>query len=497
MLEELSKNWSAISSGRKAALLGGLLAVLAIFVALSMWTFKQEYQVLFSDLDPQDAAQMLTELERLKVDYKLEDSGSTILVSESAVHKTRLKLMGKGLTLRGNVGFELFNNSDYGTTEFAQKVNYQRALQGELARTIMALDEVKQARVHLVLPEKGLLKKQSGQAKASITLNMKSNAKLTQDQVIGTQRLVATAVPEMDPASVTIIDHKGIALSQSIAGDTSTEWTTAQLEVKKQIETYFNKKVSTMLDKALGEDKAVVTTDVSLNFDHVKTTTEESISPIEASRKSIAEIVPEIGDVKKIPAILKEELPSFNKEPSQAPNPTIKTISKSDNPNKITGKRIEQIISDPGSVKRLSIGVILPSGIDQQKVSELKEIIAMAVGLNNSRGDAIAIHINSELKNAETAVPKTELDEQKKAPITNNIIRNDKNQTFSIPTIYWAAGSAIFILLLASFVLSGKRDRTSKYGRKDLSPEEREEMLKKITEWIRLDSTRPKAVDKS
>src|SRR3954467_4921325 len=136
---------------------GAGLAGIVLLVALSAWwLLRPDRAVLFADLRPQDAALMAAELDKLKLAYTVADNGATLLVDRAQVHATRMKLMDKELPLHGAVGLELFNNSDFGMTEFAQKVNYQRALQGELTRTILSFPEVQDVRVHLALPEQGL-----------------------------------------------------------------------------------------------------------------------------------------------------------------------------------------------------------------------------------------------------------------------------------------------------------------------------------------------------
>ena len=154
-------------TGRVAMVAGTLLAC-ATTLAAGLWLMRSDDQVVFSSLTEADAAVLVAELERQKIPYRLGDGGTTILVDRDIAHKTRIKLMGKNLPLHGAVGFELFNTADFGMTEFAQRVNYQRALQGELTRTILALAEIQDARVHLVLPEEGLFKRSQGGAKASI-----------------------------------------------------------------------------------------------------------------------------------------------------------------------------------------------------------------------------------------------------------------------------------------------------------------------------------------
>ncbi len=144
--------WQGLTRGARFGLVAGVLAIMLVTAILAWWLLHTEYQALFTDLKPQDAQAMTTELERLKVPYRLGDNGTSILVDKATVHATRIKLMGKELPLQGAVGLELFNNTDFGMTEFAQKINYQRALQGELIRTIQSLSEVREVRVLLALP---------------------------------------------------------------------------------------------------------------------------------------------------------------------------------------------------------------------------------------------------------------------------------------------------------------------------------------------------------
>ncbi|MCX7274072.1 MAG: flagellar basal-body MS-ring/collar protein FliF [Burkholderiales bacterium] len=226
MFENLREMWLQATRGARAGLVGGVLLILAIVAYFAMSVLRVDYQTLFADLDPQDAASMVAELDKLHVPYRLNAEGTAIQVDSAQVHALRLKLMGKSSAMRGGVGFEIFNNTDFGMTEFAQKINYQRALQGELTRTIQSLDEVKTARVHLVLPESGLFKKNGQKPKASITLAMKDGRSLPPEQVLGIQRLVAAAVPEIEPGAVTIADHQGVTLTRAVGpdGDEAASW---------------------------------------------------------------------------------------------------------------------------------------------------------------------------------------------------------------------------------------------------------------------------------
>jgi len=215
----------AMPSQRQLTLAIGVFAILAFVIgAIYLVFLRQPDAVLFSKLRPMDAATIVAELDKRKVLYHLADSGTTILVAQSQVDSTRLAILSQDLPLKGSVGFELFNKSDIGLTEFAQKINYQRALQGELARTIMAMDAIDTARVHLSLPEPTIFRDDKRPAKASIALILKPGKDLAPGTVTGIRRLVAAAVPDLDAGNVVVVDGEG----EVISSDTSTivtNWT--------------------------------------------------------------------------------------------------------------------------------------------------------------------------------------------------------------------------------------------------------------------------------
>lgn len=189
--------------------LGGAIILFALWYLL----LRTAYEPAFTDLKSNDAATIVGELDRLKTPYRLADDGATILVPEEQVDGARIAVLGGDLPLKGAVGFELFNKTDMGLTEFAQKINYQRALQGELARTIMALDEVDTARVHLALPEAGIFQEDRRPAKAAVTIATKLGGAVDPTVVEGIQELVSSAVPELQPGNVAILDARGHLLS--------------------------------------------------------------------------------------------------------------------------------------------------------------------------------------------------------------------------------------------------------------------------------------------
>jgi len=215
---------SYLESLRSAPPARQFMLIAAVFVVLCaagaavyFGVLRTPYGVLFSNLRTADAATIVEDLDKRKVAYQLRDGGATILVPAGAVDATRLAVMSEDLPLKGQVGFELFNKSDMGLTEFAQRINYQRALQGELARTIMSLDSVDTARVHLSLAEESVFRDDRRPAKASATLVARPGREVTPATVAGVQHLIAAAVPDLDPANVVVLDQHGAVMG----GDTA------------------------------------------------------------------------------------------------------------------------------------------------------------------------------------------------------------------------------------------------------------------------------------
>src|SRR3954468_12337118 len=259
----------------KVALAVGVVGILAATIVLAWWTLRTEYAVLFSRLTEPDAAGIVAELKKQKVDYQLDDGGTTIRVPAQKVHDIRLALMSSGTPIAGGVGFEIFDRQGLGATEQSQRVSYQRALQGELARTIGALDGVLQARVHLVLPESTLFRRDRQDARASVTLKLEPGLALQNAQIFGIQRLVAAAVPGLDIGRVVVTDQHGITLSAADALTVGGATGEGRLSMKRDVEEYVTRKIVALLDRAYGPGRAIVSVDATLNFDEVRRTVQD------------------------------------------------------------------------------------------------------------------------------------------------------------------------------------------------------------------------------
>ena len=381
--------WARLSPPARIGLVLGILAIVATAVGLGIWSSSTDYQVLFSQLAEADAANVLEQLKRQKIPYRLADGGTTVKVPAEQVYETRLALVSSGMPLSGGVGFEIFDRQGVGTTEQSQRVSYQRALQGELARTIGALNDVKYARVHLVLPEVTVFKKDREEPRASVALVLKPGATLSHEEVMGIQRLVAASIAGLDPVKVVITDQRGITLSASDETGAAAGSSEARLGVKRDIEAYVARKIVALLDRAYGAGQALVSVDVTLNFDDIKST--------------VQDVVPVRGGANGEGAITRKRQVETGSTPTQVVASEAAAAVNAKGSTATTeieyefGRRLEQVIAAPGSISRMSVGVIVPGALDDAKRQRIMDLVRVAAGANSARGDAIVVEPLDEL----------------------------------------------------------------------------------------------------
>ncbi|MDK2125123.1 flagellar basal-body MS-ring/collar protein FliF [Parachitinimonas caeni] len=380
-----SQMWGRFDLRAKIGFVLGLVGILIVTIALAFWALRPDYRTLFSGLAAQDSAAMVAELDKMKVPYQISDDGESILVAADAVHKTRMKILAKDIPLHGTVGFELFNNSDFGMTEFAQKVNYQRAMQGELTRTILAIDDVSAARVHLAIGENGLLKRQAAQSKASVTLTLKPGRVLSGEQVRGIQRLVSASVPEVKYEDVTVLDQHGVALTRQGAIDPELDRATTRFDMKRNAEEYLTKKVLEVVERTYGKEQAVATVSVDINHDKVEVTTEDVLPS--GSKNGASGVL-----VKERRTSRETSVPSADK-PAEGGVNTVSSESEYQ-----VGRRVEQVVSAPGAISRLTVAVVVKAPLDENQLAKLKDLVTGAVGIDGERGDTLSVLTLAQLQ---------------------------------------------------------------------------------------------------
>lgn len=458
--------FSGWSTRRKLGFGLGLAVILALVLALAWWVQRAPQAVLFSDLAERDAAVITGELDKLKHPYSLSDDGHAILVSADTVHRTRLALMGKQLPLHGAVGFELFNNADFGVSDFVQKVNYQRALQGELTRTILSLDQVQDARVHLALPDQQLFRKDAPKAKASVTLSLKGGQSLKADQVLGIQRLVGASVPEIKAEDVTVLDQHGVVLSR--AGSDESTQALGQLDARQNLEAHLTRKASRLLDQMFSPGEAMVAVDVVLNHDQSKVTTEEVLGTAQGDRGLIT----------------RER--SVTKEPAgaSAGNDANAAQVMTQETDYAAGRRTAQTVSQGGQIAHLNIAVVVKRGLSEAELARVRQLVATAVGLQPSRGDVVAVHSLAEL-NATVAPAASQAALGVPPPSTPALAPPAlprESRSGSVTVVL----AVLFVLVLAvagGLVWSRRRNAVSD-SRPTLTEQERRALLASLKTWL-------------
>jgi flagellar M-ring protein FliF len=378
-MSDLSRFMSALTRPQRTALVLGLLAIVALVAALAWWALRAPYGVLFSELAEADAGAILQELDKLKVPYRISDDGKAILVPQASVHKTRMTLMGRSLPLHGAVGFELFNNTEFGVSDFVQKVNYQRALQGELTRTIGSIEQVQSVRVHLALPEQGLFRKDVARPKAAVTLSTQAGKSLTAAQVLGIQRLVAASVPDIRAEDVTVIDQYGVTLSRPSGDEAAAGAIGAPLDARVELENHLTRKATQVLERMFGKGAALVTVDVALSMQQTKVTTEEVLPAAGAAKDQLP-----TGVVVRERTTTRDAAAEGGK--AAGPSTTSQELDYA------TGKRTEQVVSPGGAVSRVNVAVVLKSGAVGVDPERVRAVVAAAVGAQPARGDVVAVY---------------------------------------------------------------------------------------------------------
>ncbi len=271
------ESWLKLSLNQKVLAAGAALFLLSTLIFLVKQSGESKFEVLYTDLNQKDAAAIVEKLDEEKIRYQLMDNGSTIMVPTEVKYTTRLKLASVDLP-QGEVGFELFQESNFGETQTDKKVKYREALQGELARTIQRLDNVQAAKVNIAIPEQSLFTDNEEPTKASVVVNTINGAALGSKEVRSIINLVANSVEGLDPENVVIVDQYGTLLSDGVvlSGEgNSTELLRMQMELQRAYESAKQTAIQTMLDKTLGKDNSVVRVNVELNFNSVQETSEK------------------------------------------------------------------------------------------------------------------------------------------------------------------------------------------------------------------------------
>lgn len=259
-------NMAKSPNGRRFGLMIAAAAIIAVMVGLVLWSQKPEYRVLFSNFSDRDGGAIMASLQAANIPYKFAEGGSAILVPADKVHEVRLKLAAEGLPKGGNVGFELMENQKLGVSQFLEQVNFQRALEGELARSIESLAAVQGARVHLAMPKASVFVREQQKPTASVLLNLRSGRMLDQQQVSAIVHLVASSVPELSPKNVTVVDEAGNLLSDNGKLSGSNALDPAQIKYVQDLQQSIAKRVESIISPMVGAENVRAEATVDVDF---------------------------------------------------------------------------------------------------------------------------------------------------------------------------------------------------------------------------------------
>ena len=405
--EQFLQLWNNFNKKQKIFLFAGIIAVFTAILGWSYWLGgKSEYVPLYTGLETKDAGEIVNKFKENKISYEITENGATILVPQKEVYQLRMDLASQGLP-RGKKGFEIFEENKFGTTEFQNKVNYLQALQGELGRTIEQIKEVESARVHIVMPEDSLYKKNEKPASASVMLQLRQNGELKKEQITGIVNLVSHSVQGLKPENITIIDGfaKVLNLPEELAKqendkdannnnvDTS-KLSKFYFSLTREIQTEMQENVQTLLDKSLGGKKAVARVTVELNFDRrlidrqiFEPTTEDK--GILRSTQDVSETYQGANSVPPGgPPGTTSNIPGY---------PTTNQQGQSNYERKESTKNYEiteikeKIIQQPVSIKRITVAVFIDESLTQAQQDGISRVVASAAGFNETRGDLVSV----------------------------------------------------------------------------------------------------------
>lgn len=407
MPNQILSVFNNLSLARKITMLavvGGTMAGLIFIVSLSQ---RPDYQTLFSNLNQEDASSIVTKLKEMKIPYTIEGGGSILMVPSEKVYETRLTLAGQGMPQGGGVGLEIFDKSSFGVTEFVQKINYRRALQGELSRTIKQLSEVESVRVHIVIPEKSLFTESQEKGKVSVALTLKHGKSLAKSQVDGIVHLASSSVEGISASDVTVVDNHGHLLSDKNNEDSAMQASNSNIEYQKAVEKDMETRVQGMLDKVVGSNKSSARVSAVLDFKRIEKT-EERYDPDGAvirseqrlQEHSTGSAMASAG----VPGVA-SNLPDGQENISGSLGQPPSAQKQNDTVNYEISKVVSRVIEPIGTVQKMTVAVLVdgnygPAGNDgkknyiprsEEELQKITAIVKNAVGYNEERGDRVEV----------------------------------------------------------------------------------------------------------
>jgi flagellar M-ring protein FliF len=415
LLDQIKAFFTRYTLQQKLALAGSAALVLVLLWVLVYFVNRVEYQTLYADLDPQEAQGIVQKLQELKVPYELATDGRTVKVASEKIAEVRIQLASQGLPESGRIGFEIFDRTNFGLTNFQEQVNYQRALEGELARSIMTVSEVEAARVHLVLAKESLFQNSDEQTKASVILKLRNGRSLSGSAAQGIVNMIASAVKGLTPEKVVLIDYRGKILSRNEGGESGLS--AQQLDTRQKFENELSGKIVQILEPVVGQGKIRPQVSIVMNFQQVEETVEQydPQHSVVRSQQKQEEHQPRIEQrAGGIPG--PRNAPSPNPAGAVAPaadqaansSPNDNLLKQNETINYEVSKAVRHVVNPVGKIEKVSVAVVIDNrtkvttgndGKEQtaqeprtpEEMKKYRDLVSAAIGFNPERGDQLTV----------------------------------------------------------------------------------------------------------
>ncbi len=461
-----SPNWlqrlSALDRAQRMRLGAGVALLVAAAVAAVVMGRQPDYRVLFSNLGDKDGGAVVAQLSQMNVPYKYSEGGGAILIPAERVHDVRLRLATQGLPKGSVAGFELMESNKFGMTQFQERLNFQRGLEGELTRSIQALSSVQSARVHLALPNQNGFFREQQKPSASVLVSLHPGRILDRAQLAGIVHLVASSVPELAPSAVSVLDDTGKLLSQSPDSAAGAEINAQQLLYVQQLEQQYSRRIMDILEPVVGRDNVKAQVTAEVDFSQTESTSEQfrpNQTPDSSAVRS-QQVLESRGSSTKtatgVPGAVANQPPAPSAAPINGANPAPnaggqqgteeQTNKRESTTNYEVDKTVKVVRGSTGAVKRLSAAVVVnyqsvedkgktvTKALTPEQIEQMTALVRETIGFNRERGDSVNL-INTPFQ--VTAVPATDTPLWKQPEVV------DLAKTFA-----WPVGAVLFAALV-------------------------------------------------
>jgi flagellar M-ring protein FliF len=472
-MNQLARIWASLSRSQQISLILVPIVVCSAVFGLLKWKHDSGFRVLYSALPPEDASAVTQKIREAGIEYRLDETGAAVLVPSERLADARLALAAAGLPRTGRIGFELFDRSNLGASDFAEQVNYRRALEGELERTVATLSEVDQARIHVTFAKESVFLDARQPSKATVVLRLKRSARLSQPSVVAIANLIASAVDGLAPEAVAIIDSSGRLLSRPhVQGDGEAQLAEANLDYRRQVESEFLAKINLALGPLLGPDRFRASVSAECDF----TSSEENEESVDASKSAV--LTSQTSEESSGGANAAGGTPGTA---SNLPRPTARAtpassglFRRTENSTYQPSRTVKHTTTPKGTIRRVSTAVLVDQTVrwdgvgarakrtlippSAEVLKGVHDIIAGITGFTEQRGDQITVETIPFETTREAEPPMAPATPVKQPPAI---------PAFKQPLLI--GGAAGLILLAGGLIFALSRNRRPRRA-EDMSP---------------------------